>query len=102
MATYYFPIRGERYVPDIGHALGELIDCIIHNTKLVVYSDFEEAKQAGYDLLFDDDTFTIFSIEEIGNGSPRIYAFRRHNLVERGNAYVWLPKEIINYIQIQI
>lgn len=96
---YYFPVRGERYVPHIEHALAEIIDCIVHNTKLAVFSDFEEAVHAGYDLLFDDDTFTVFGIK-IESGSPCIYAFRRHCFEERGNDYVWLPKEIINYIHI--
>ena len=40
---YYFPVRGERYVPQIEHALGELIDCMVHNTKLAVFSDFDLA-----------------------------------------------------------
>lgn len=94
---YYFPVRGERYVPSLQHALAEMIDCIINDSTLATFSSYQEACQAGADLLIDDDTFSVFCIEQRGI-SFTIYCVDTKNPNKTIYNHVFLPKEIKNYI----
>ena len=94
---YYFPIRGERYVPSLQHALTEMIDCIIHNRQLATFPSYQKARQAGERLLIDDDTFSVFCIEQRGVCFT-IYCVDRKDPEKIIYDYVFLPKEIKNYI----
>lgn len=61
--TYYFPIRGERYVPSMHHAIAEMLNCILNAKPIRIYTTKEFAVEAGRNMLFDDDTFSIFEVE---------------------------------------
>lgn len=61
--TFYFPIRGERYVPSMHHALAEILNCILNAKPIRIYTTKEFAEEAGRNMLFDDDTFAIFEVE---------------------------------------
>ena len=96
---YYFPVRGERYVPSKAHALAEIIDCMVHNTKLAVFATYNEASEAGRQMLFDDDTFVVFCLDN-DCGQLQLYEVHWKNPDQRHGDYVWLPKEILEYIQL--
>lgn len=61
--TYYYPIRGERYVPSMHHAIAEMLNCILNAKPIKIYTTKEFAEEAGRKMLFDDDTFAIFEVE---------------------------------------
>lgn len=92
MTKYYFPIRGERYVPSLEHALAEMIETIIKDKKVKIYPTYEAAQTAGRKLLFDDDVFQIFILIQYGESDFQCC----HNKNE--NHYVWLPKALQEYL----
>ena len=96
---HYFPVRGERYSPSKAHALAEIIDCMVHNTKLAVFTTYEEASEAGYQMLIDDDTFVVFCLDN-DCGQLQLYEVHWKNPEQRYGDYIWVPKEILEHIQL--
>ena len=92
MTKYYFPIRGERYVPSLKHALAEITTAIIKDQKVKIYPTYEAAQKAGWKLLFDDDTFQIFTLIQYGESDFQCCPS------ENENDYVWLPRALQNYL----
>lgn len=92
MTKYYFPIRGERYVPSLQHALAEIIETIAKDQKVKIYPTYETAQKAGWKLLFDDDVFQIFTLIQYGESDFKCC----HNKNEED--YVWLPKALQDYL----
>lgn len=96
---YYFPVRGERYVPSKAHALVEIIISIVHDAKLAVFATYNEASEAGRQMLFDDDTFVVFCLDN-NCGSLQLYEVHWRNPDQRHGDYIWVPKEILEHIQL--
>ena len=92
MTKYYFPIRGERCVPSLKHALAEITEAIIKDQKVKIYPTYEAAQKAGWKLLFDDDTFHIFTLIQYGESDFQCCPN------ENENDYVWLSKALQNYL----
>ena len=96
---YYFPIRGERYVPSKAHAVVEIIECIEHDTKLAVFATYNEASEAGRKMLFDDDTFVVFCLDN-DCGQLQLDEVHWKNPDQRHGDYIWVCKEILEYIHL--
>lgn len=96
---YYFPVHGERYFPSKAHALAEIIDCMVHNTKLAVFATYKEASEAGYQMLIDDDIFAVFCLDS-DCGQLQLYEVLWKKPNQRCGDYIWVSKEILEYIHL--
>lgn len=74
---FYFPYRLERKWPSEKEAILRLLECLIHKQEITVYSTIELARQAGEEMLYDDDTYGILVMD-----------------FTRGFLYVYEPEDI--------
>ena len=74
---FYFPYRLERKFLSEKEAILSLLERLIHGWNIVVYSTIELARQAGKEMLCDDDTYGILVMD-----------------FTRGFLYVYEPEEI--------
>lgn len=79
--AYYFPVYCYRHAPSIIDGVQEIVLSLsscrsrhakkdsLKNRKIKVYSNYEDARQAGEDSLCDDDTYGVFKLE-LSNWPP--------------------------------
>lgn len=73
--VYYFPVYCYRHCPSIYDGIKEVVSSLssyrsryskkdsLKNRKIKVYTNYEDARQAGEDSLCDDDTYGVFKLE---------------------------------------
>lgn len=68
-SIYYFPVYGCRYIPHLIHALRQVYEIALVDLKTTVYANRAKAIEEGQNMLVDDDTFQIFSVD-FSHGYP--------------------------------